>query len=80
MKLIKLINIKYSGVIFKISCSTYKFIVVYILYGVCMQTYAPILCDLKRSPPGGECEVCHVGRCVILNILIIPIMATQYID
>lgn len=36
----------------------YKFVVVYIVYGVPIQTSALILCDPKGSHPGRACVVC----------------------
>jgi hypothetical protein len=49
------------------SRSNYKFVVIDIMYGVCIQTSVSILCDLKGSHPDGDCEVCGVGRCSILR-------------
>jgi hypothetical protein len=37
-------------------------VVIYILYGVCIQTRVSMSRDLKRSHPDGVCEVCHVGQ------------------
>jgi hypothetical protein len=50
-----------------VSHSRYKFVVVYVLYGACIQTSVSILCGLKRSHPDVACEVCHVGQCGILH-------------
>jgi len=48
-----------------VSHTAYKFIAVYILYGVCIK-HALILCDPKRAHPDGAYEVCHVGWYSIL--------------
>jgi hypothetical protein len=41
------------------SHSRYKFIVVYMLYGVCVQTSVSILCDIRWSRPDGACSIIH---------------------
>jgi hypothetical protein len=52
-----------------VSCSRCKFIDVYILYWVCIQTSVSNLCDPKRSRPYVTCEVCHVGWCENIYLL-----------
>jgi hypothetical protein len=52
------VKIEYNLVVLKVSRSRYKYVAVYILYGVCIQTSVSILCDLKR------CSVERV-KCVV---------------
>ena len=47
------------------SWTRYKFLAIYILYGLCIQICLD-LCDPKKSRPVVVCEVCRVGRCGIL--------------
>jgi len=51
-----------------VSISKCKSIVVYDLYGVCLQTSVSFVCDLKGSYPHVACGVHHVGRCSTLKI------------
>jgi hypothetical protein len=37
-----------------------KFVLVYALYGVCIQTSVWIVYDQKKSRPDEACKVCHV--------------------
>jgi hypothetical protein len=53
-------------------------------YGVCIQTSAMIICDLKGSHPGTVCDVCHIEQCncnkFYLAMPYDPFMATKYIE
>jgi len=50
-----------------VTSSKYKSAAVYILYAVRIQTSVSILRDRKRSLTDGACEMCLIGRCVILR-------------
>jgi hypothetical protein len=77
----KLISIKYNVVILKVSRSRYKSVIVYILYGVCIQTYVSILCDARRYSPDGACEMCLVGGVVyiVLKCILLSACVGRYI-
>jgi hypothetical protein len=46
----------------------YKFIAVYILYEVCIQTSVSILCEPKGSRSDGACEVPREIHCALLPV------------
>jgi hypothetical protein len=53
--------------ILKVIRSRYKFVVIYILYGGCIQTSVSIIHNPKKSRPNAACEVFVSGSVVCIE-------------